>query len=312
MYYTRSLSAPAIQGQVKYDRRYAMRDFDFTHLLDYRNVPIVRSVAKKEFVESEFGPDDNPLKLSRLKGDKALFDLAAAVVTQLHYRSHVKSADMLRPVDEFFHQSIVEEGYSLCARPDELRQHIGEPIEIVIPGAQTHAIWKDRVDAGIRMLCDLPFPASEVHITFTGRCPEGGGRILNEAGDMLLYFEENRKNIPEHIQVVTHREDTAQNTKDNITRSFAERDPPIADQSHFFFISSLFHLPRLAHEVSAVLEKHVGKARQITLVSAQKAMSEPEGSFHEATYMKSAMFEFFQQLLNVRIKEIPPRPGYGL
>lgn len=325
MYYTRLLnaavSAPSDSSgetssrsevQLKYDPRYAIRDFDFTHLIDYRNVPLVRSMAKGRLKETEIAKEDNPLALTGMQGKAALFDFAAAVVTQLHYRSHVHSKEIITSVDEFFHQSLIEAGYSLCALTDELKDAIQQPgIEMVIPGAQTHAIWKDRVDAAILTLETLAFPQCEVNMTFTGRCPEGGGRILNEAGDMLAYFEERRSKIPDRITIRTHREGEAQNTRENIERSFEQRGAGIKNESHFFFVSSLFHLPRLGKELSGVLKSNSGKARQITLVSPKKVMSEPEPSYHEATYIKSAMFEFFQKLLFDRIETIPSRPGYG-
>lgn len=320
MYYTRPVrpAPPPIEG-VKYDRRHALKDFDFTHLIDYRNVPVLRFAANKQFVRDDFSPDDNPLGLTGLSGDKALLDLAAAVVTQLHYRTHIKSIEIIREANEVFHQSLIEEGYSLCAVPDELRHSIKDPgIEIILPGAQTRSIWKERVDAAFRTLVDLPFPENEeifVDVTFTGRCPEGGGKILNEAGDMLLYWEEKKRQLPKNITIRIHREDKARNTRENIENSFANRRPPrpeIVENSHFIFVSSLFHLPRLATEVTTVLDAHPGKVRQVTLVSAQKFLNEPEEPFHEASYMKSALFELFQALLSKRIREIPPKPGYGL
>jgi hypothetical protein len=312
MYYSRLSDETGEPNSVKYDTRHALKDFDFLHLIDYRNVPVIQYVDKKAFVPEDFETAPLMPNSKILKGDKALFDFASAVVTQLHYRSHVKTVEMLREVNEFFHQSIIEAGYSLYSRPaDELRDALKEPVELVIPGAQTRSIWKDRVDAGIRMLRELPFSACSVDVTFTGRCPEGGGRILNEAGDMILYFEEHRESIPKTINVRIHREDKAQNTKENLIHSLARSNPPIQKGCHFFFISSLFHLPRLAQEASSVLKDHSNIARQITLLSPQRYMNAPEEAFGEATYMKSALFEFFQRLLTGRIEKLRDRPGYG-
>ncbi len=312
MYYSKTLLVPGA-GRYEYDDRFAQRDFNFLHLIDPRNVPLMKYMEKTDFTAEllKSAIDETPVN-APLSGEKGFADFAAAVVTQLAYRSYIDKKRLLRDVTEYIHQILIQDGYLLCAQPqDELRESLQEPgIEIVVAGAQTIAVWKDRVDAAVRLLRDLQFPSGDINITFTGRCPEGGGRILNEAGDMALYFlaEMERLKLPERIKV--HRENEAHNTKENLIHSLSRKDRP-TPKSHYFFVSSHFHLPRLAKEAHAVLSQTSDAARQITLVSQQPHMNEPEPSSTEATYMKSAMFEFFSRLLEKKIPKMDARPGHG-
>lgn len=243
-----------------------------------------------------------------LKG--AFLDSAAALVAQLAYRQYLTHKSVLKDAFEFFEARIQTSGYKLIASSSDLSAIAeNQRVEMLVAGSQTRAIIDARVDAALAFIQSVR--PRKVKVTFSGANPaqgvggaetmQGIAHIIDEAAEMRSYFVDRKhkaKNL-KGIEIEDAEESASKNTQENIRNYFKDLKLEAGAKNHVVIVSSTFHLPRFISLTDAYLADSTAPLDRLTFVGAEN-IREPNCAMASQNYVKSAMFEFFSYLHEVK------------
>ena len=124
--------------------------------------------------------------------------------------------------------------------------------------------------------------------------------MLDEAMEMLVYFDSlvaADASFPEHWKFLEYLEQESDSTRSNIQRLMQGDFLDGKKETNLFVVSSLFHLPSLAHELEDYVHTHRSVVGTVVLVSAEELHGEQKVA-QLPIYLKSMFYEVYSHLFS--------------
>ncbi|MDO8477754.1 MAG: ElyC/SanA/YdcF family protein [Candidatus Rokubacteria bacterium] len=232
-------------------------------------------------------------------------DAAAAVVTQLHYRSVLQPTFLKRALG-YCHFVVQHLGYEPRSL-DALRESVvaSQNNVMLVVGCQTPTLLYSRVDAAARLLIHL---SPSFRVVFAGKNPGAPATIPNEAREMEVYFSSlvERDPVLDHhkrfrVEVESQSSDTKTNFAHFLNSSYLSLTMP----NRLFVVSSTFHLMRIAQELDRWSDALGGRGVvEIVLVGAE-GLHDDHQAKQDRMYVKSMVYEVFLDMFKRRPLDRP-------
>lgn len=227
-------------------------------------------------------------------------DLVAAVIAQLAKASALEDA-FLNLILDCYKAILLGEGYQLA--PLSFLQNTvnrGEQHVMLVLGCQGSQILRARVRAAYELWKALRVDST---IVFAGGNPAVGTRttvkIPNEAMQMWVWFEEMlRESSTLYRAPKLKADESSRDTNGNVRNLFEGGLLTRRQPSHLFFVSSSFHLIRLADIVKECLERYQVNVQSVVLVGAEDPKDPLNGVVELPRYVKPMLFEIYNCLLS--------------
>ena len=139
--------------------------------------------------------------------------------------------------------------------------------------------------------------------------------VINEAAEMRSYFLDkisSRSLVKKlkGISIKSYEESKSAKTQGNVKNYFNSLKINNLD-SHVVIVSSTFHLPRFIEETQGYLKVAGLNPSRLTFVGAEDRRH-PNKAMKSQNYIKSAMFEFYTYLLDVKdLSELTGKKSLG-
>jgi len=228
-------------------------------------------------------------------GAAPALDLAAAVITELHYRVML-DPEFHRVALQYCQQIILDRGYTREVPSDFYGEGTKDwSKHLFVVGAQTPEIWQSRVEAAFEVAVRK---AGDHSLWFAGARPPDRDRFTttNEASDMRTYFMEladrysGRKFDPRLVRAEPKSSDSIDNV-DRFIQDGLDANKP----NEVVVITSAFHLPRLSRILDKKLKESHFKVSRLSLVSSENPIEDSKVT-RNPHYVKSMIYEVLKHL----------------